>query len=67
MRLHSAVLCFMDDKEWSIYGAERSQPVAISRKRDGAENGLIGRKPLPWVATSCRDPKMVSVHPFHER
>ena len=57
-------VAFMDDNGWSIYGAERSQPVAISRKWEGAENASIGRKPLPWVATGCRDPKMVSVHPF---
>ena len=25
---------------WSVYGAERSQPVATSRKWDVAENGL---------------------------
>ena len=45
----------MDDNGWSMYGAERSQPVAISRKWEGAENASIGRKPLPYVATSCRD------------
>ena len=45
--------------EWSINGAERSQSVATGGKWDGAENGRERRKPLPRVATGCRDPKMV--------
>ena len=46
-------------KRWSLYGAQRSQPVAIGRKCDSRENGSDSRKPLPWVATSFRGPKMV--------
>ena len=38
---------------WSLYGAPWLQPVAISGKRRGAENGRNKRKPLPSVATSC--------------
>jgi hypothetical protein len=49
----------MDAKAWSIYGAERSQPVATGGKWDCPENGSNKPKPLPWVATSCRAPKMV--------
>ena len=46
-------------KGWSTYGAQRAQPVAISGKSAGSRNGENERKPLPWVATGCRDPKMV--------
>src|SRR6266516_35687 len=45
---------------WSVYGAERSQPVATGGRWDDLESGSDTRKPLPWVATSCPDPKMVS-------
>jgi catechol 2,3-dioxygenase-like lactoylglutathione lyase family enzyme len=44
---------------WSVYGAERSQPVATGGRWDDLESGSDTRKPLPWVATSCPDPKMV--------
>src|SRR5215218_10078208 len=44
---------------WSLYGAERSQPVATGGKWDGRENGSDLRKPLLWVATSCRQHRMV--------
>ena len=47
---------------WSVYGAERSQPVATGGKWEGLENGSKRRKPLLWAATGCRDPKMVRVH-----
>jgi hypothetical protein len=50
----------MDDRVWSAYGAERSQPVATGRKWDGSRNGSNKRKPLPWVATGCRSWRMVS-------
>ena len=30
-----------------------------------ARNGGNEAKTLPWVATSCRDPKMVRVHALH--
>jgi hypothetical protein len=43
----------MDAKAWSIYGAERSQPVATGGKWDCPENGSNKPRPLPWVATSC--------------
>jgi hypothetical protein len=49
----------MDAKVWSIYGAERAQPMATGRKWDGRENGSNARKPLPWVATGCRSGRMV--------
>jgi hypothetical protein len=39
---------------WSVYGAERSQPVATGRKWDRRESGSNRREPLPWVATGCR-------------
>ncbi len=38
---------------WSVYGAERSQPVATGGRWDDLESGSDTRKPLPWVATSC--------------
>ena len=47
----------MDAKAWSIYGAERSQPVATGGKWDCPENGSNKPKPLPWVAISCRAPQ----------
>jgi hypothetical protein len=39
------------NRGWSLYGAPWLQPVAISGKRVGAENGRNKRKPLPSVAT----------------
>ena len=53
----------------SAHGMERlwSRAVATSGNRWQMRqpgNGSNARKPLPWVATGCRDPKMVSVHPF---
>jgi catechol 2,3-dioxygenase-like lactoylglutathione lyase family enzyme len=41
---------------WSVYGAERSQPVAIGGKWDGPDRGSNKPKPLPPIATSCRRP-----------
>lgn len=32
-------VAFMDDRGWSIYGAERAQPVAKGGKCNGSENG----------------------------
>ena len=52
----------VDNSGWSLYGAQRSQPVATGSKRDGAENGSLKRKPLPSVATSCLSRSMVRVH-----
>jgi hypothetical protein len=49
----------VDNSGWSLYGAQRSQPVATGSKRDGAENGSLKRKPLPSVATSCPSRSMV--------
>jgi len=40
-----------DNKLWSLYGAQRSQPVATGGKCDGSKNREIKPKPLPWVAT----------------
>jgi hypothetical protein len=39
-----------DNEGWSLYGAQRSQPVATGGKSDTAENGSDERNPLPWVA-----------------
>src|SRR6266545_6813929 len=39
---------------WSVYGAERSQPVATGGKWRGREDRSNRRKALPWVATGCR-------------
>ena len=44
---------------WSVYGAERSQPVATGCKWDRRESGSNRREPLPWVATSCARTLMV--------
>jgi hypothetical protein len=43
---------------WSIYEAHRSQPVAIGGRSEGVRNRSIRRKPLPWVATGCREERM---------
>jgi hypothetical protein len=53
------VVALTDYTGWSLYGAERSQPVATGGKWDGRENGSDLRKPLLWVATSCRRDRMV--------
>src|SRR5829696_10293482 len=47
------VVANADNKEWSLYGAQRSQRVATGGKWDGRKNGSNRRKPLPWLATSC--------------
>jgi hypothetical protein len=52
-------VAFTDDLVWSIYGAERAQPVATGRKWDESENASNKPKPLPWVATGCRSERMV--------
>jgi hypothetical protein len=43
-----------DNEGWSLYGAQRLQPVATGgkcgmRRKRGSDN----RKPLPWAATDC--------------
>ena len=48
-----------DDAVWSIYGAERGQPVASGRKSKGRKNGSNKPKPLPPIATGCRSGRMV--------
>jgi hypothetical protein len=45
---------------WSVYGAERWQPVATARKWNRRENRSKRRKPLPWVATGCCGNAMVT-------
>src|ERR687887_2142112 len=51
---------FMNDNDgWSLYGAPWLQPVATGRKRETSETARTSRKPLPSVATSCRDERMV--------
>jgi hypothetical protein len=47
-------VAFTANRVWSIYGAERAQPVATGRKWDSRANGSNKPKPLPLVATSCR-------------
>jgi hypothetical protein len=47
------------NRGWSIYGAERSQPVAITGKWDGRKNGSDKREPLPSIATGCLSRHMV--------
>jgi hypothetical protein len=44
---------------WSVYGAQRSQPVATGGKCASPENGSNKPKPLPPIATSCRSERMV--------
>src|SRR6266581_1754832 len=44
-----------DNGGWSLYGAPWLQPVATGRKSPTPENGGNKRKPLPSVATSCRE------------
>src|SRR4051794_28634803 len=56
---HRPCVVFTDDRGWSIYGAERSQPVAIGGKWECPENGEIRPKPLPPVASGCRSERMV--------
>jgi hypothetical protein len=48
-----------DNKEWSPYGAPWLQPVANGRKCSASRRGENKPKPLPWVATSCREERMV--------
>ena len=40
-------------KGWSIYGAERTQPVAIGGECESRENGSNKPNPLPPIADSC--------------
>jgi hypothetical protein len=57
---------------WSIYGAERSQPVATDGKRTRRGKGSDRRKTLPRAANGCRETPMVSrasavgCHPLRE-
>ena len=44
-------------------GRNQWQSVANETGPKTAQSG----KPLPWVATSCRDPKMVRMHSLQER
>src|SRR6266545_8356711 len=48
-----------DNGVWSLYGAQRLQPVATGGKWENAENGSDRRKPLRWVAASCLSRSMV--------
>src|SRR5439155_18187582 len=63
---------FMPHGVWSLYGAQRLQPVAISGKCSEAETAANKPKPLPSIATSCRVDSMVSrasavgCHPLRE-
>jgi hypothetical protein len=49
---------------WSLYGAERSQPVATGGKWSVSENREIKRKPLRSIATGCPRCSMARVHPL---
>jgi hypothetical protein len=49
-----------DNSGWSLYGAQRAQPVASGGKWNGFENGSNKPKPLPQVATGCLRRSMVS-------
>ena len=40
---------------WSLYGAPWLQLVAINGKLDGRERAENKPKPLPSVATGCRE------------
>src|SRR6266550_4354997 len=44
---------------WSLYGAPWLQLVAISGKSDGRGRAENKPKPLPFVATGCREKYMV--------
>src|SRR6266550_6807732 len=44
---------------WSLYGAPWLQLVAINGKSDGRERAENKPKPLPSVATGCREKYMV--------
>jgi hypothetical protein len=48
-----------DNRRWSLYGAPWLQPVAISGRSDRHGNGENKPKPLPLVATGCREKHMV--------
>jgi hypothetical protein len=48
-----------DNEGWSLYGAQRLQPVATGGKCECAGNGSDNRKPLPWAATDCLRRSMV--------
>jgi len=44
---------------WSLYGAPWLQPVATGRKTGRLRNCANKPKPLPLVATGCRNERMV--------
>jgi hypothetical protein len=48
-----------DNEGWSLYGAQRLQPVATGGKCEYAGNGSDNGKPLPWAATDCLRRSMV--------
>jgi hypothetical protein len=60
------------EQGWSLYGAQRAQPVATARKCSGPENGENKPKPLRTAATGCLRRSMVSrasavgCHPLRE-
>ena len=58
-RLCSSVVAWFVNEGWSLYGAPWLQPVATGRKPLRRGSGRDKRKPLPWVATSCRSQRMV--------
>jgi hypothetical protein len=50
---------FMPSGVWSLYGAQRSQPVAIRGKCPAAQSRVNRQNPLLWVATGCPRRSMV--------
>jgi hypothetical protein len=57
-------VAFIAYRGWSLYGAPWLQPVASGRKWHRRETGENKPKPLPCVATGCREDAMVRVHPL---
>jgi hypothetical protein len=49
----------LDNDGWSLYGAPWLQPVAGGGKCGPLENRRTEPKPLPWVATGCREKPVV--------
>ena len=50
----------VDNSGWSVYGAQRSQPVATGGKCTSPEIGSNKPKPLPPGCDSCRSERMVN-------
>lgn len=55
-RRHRAGVLRSDNKTWSTYGAERTQPTATASQSRNAESGSATCEQLPMIATSCGRP-----------